>query len=123
MMFRFIRTILRLFVAALIIFFAFSMWKGGGEFRWFGEKLGEKADEIKLKKDEAVEKIKKLTGMGVPEKSQTFNKHHVKTDETSKKKTKETDPEVVGGGSDENKPSESLWDTIWKKMKALMQKA
>ncbi len=124
-MIRLIRGIIRLAVIALIIFFAVSIWKGGDEFRWFGQKLGEKADVIKGKKDEAAEKIKKFTDGGGGEKEGPGNlekgkkpvgKHKIVDREASK--TKEPDE---SGQEDGNKPSGGLWSTLLRKIKALVK--
>ncbi|MBF0558200.1 MAG: hypothetical protein HQL08_05420 [Nitrospirae bacterium] len=73
MMCKLIKRIICLLMLALIVFVVIAFWSGGEKFRWFGkktggivedtgEKLGNKADEIKGKKDQAEGVLKKLTG-------------------------------------------------------------
>lgn len=68
-----IRKIICLIIIAAILFTAITMWgKGGGKFRWLGEKtggfikkgankLGDKADEYKEKADVVQKKVKGWT--------------------------------------------------------------
>ncbi|MBF0507021.1 MAG: hypothetical protein HQL09_09315 [Nitrospirae bacterium] len=124
-MIRLIRGIIRLAIIVLIVFFAVSIWQGGGKFRWFGEKLGDKADVIKGKKDEAVQQIKKLTGSGGGETEEQgdlendkkpVGKHKIEAHDTAKTKS-----QGESGEEDGNKPSGGLWSSLLRKIKALVK--
>src|SRR5271169_6016009 len=101
-MFKLIRRIICLLVIAVIVFIVIALRSGGDKFRWFGEKtggvikessekLGQKADEIKGKKDEAFRSMDKFTGKD-KEKAQDA------PSETSNEK--ESKPENNGGKGD-----------------------
>jgi|SRR5208283_3682647 len=124
-MFKFIKRIICLLVIAGIVFFAIALRSGGEKFRWFGEKtgvaikessekLGERADEIKGKKDEAVRSIEKFTG-GV--------KEETKDRSAGASKEKERKPENGSAEEDGNKTAgnsqRTLWDRILEKIRAL----
>src|SRR5208283_3017072 len=98
-MFKLIRRIVCLLVIAAIVCFVIALQSGGEKFRWFGEKtggaikesskkLGERADEIKVKKDAAGKYLEKFTDIDKEEAKD-------KSSETSKEK--ESKPENTGG--------------------------
>ncbi len=74
-MFRLLFKVLGLFVLAVIIFLALSLWKGGDPFRWLGqqseragellkeksEELGKEADKLKEKVGAVQDTTKKVT--------------------------------------------------------------
>jgi len=98
---KFIKGIICLLIITAVVFFAIALWSGGEKFRWFGkktgsivedaaEKLGNKADEIKWKKDEAAGILKQLIGL-VPKKSQTETEMPSKKTSKHKKNGTESD--------------------------------
>lgn len=74
-MIKMIFKLIGLFLLALVIFLALSLWKGGDPFRWFGykseqageilkeksEDLGKEADRIKKRTDSVRDTTKKVT--------------------------------------------------------------
>lgn len=74
-MIKLIFKLIALFVLAILLFLALSIWKGGDPFRWLGHKseqagdvlkqkgedLGEKADKIKRRTDAVRDTTKKVT--------------------------------------------------------------
>lgn len=75
-MFKLIRRLIFLFIIAVIVFVAISLYSGGEKFRWLGkkveresERVGDKADKLKEKSETVMkgiektkEKVKDLTG-------------------------------------------------------------
>src|SRR5208283_2700317 len=123
-MFKFIKRIICLLVIAGIVFFAIALRSGGEKFRWFGEKtgvaiketgekLGERADEIKGKKDEAVRSIEKFTGR---------DKEETQHRPSETLKGKERKPENGSSEEDGNKTAgnslHTLWESILEKIRA-----
>src|SRR5208337_1736295 len=120
-----IKRVVCFLVTALIVFFAVALWSGGEKCRLFGEKtgsaiketgekLGERADEIKGKKDEAVRSIEKFTGR---------DKEETKDRSAGASKEKERKPENGSAEEDGNKTAgnsqRTLWDRILEKIRAL----
>ncbi len=124
-MFKLVKRAICLSVIAVIVFVVIALQSGGERFRWFGEKtggliketsekLGQEADELKGKKDEAVSTIEKITGRDKEEAQDTSY-------ETSKEK--ERKPETGGAQGEGNKTAgnsqHTLWDSILEKIRAL----
>jgi len=148
-MFKLIKRIICFSVIAVIVFFAIALRSGGEKFRWFGEKtggaitessekLGQKADEIKGKKDEAVRSIERFTGTDKDEAqrgSSELSKRIEKAAGRDKEEAQVTSPETSKGkerkpeqGSAEDVGNETTgnsqhtpWDTILKKIMALIK--
>ncbi|HWR58503.1 MAG TPA: hypothetical protein VN328_06415 [Thermodesulfovibrionales bacterium] len=67
-MIKMIMKLIFLFILAVVVFIALSVYSGGDKFRWFGtkvkqesEKVGEKADKIKKGSDTVMKGIEKTT--------------------------------------------------------------
>ncbi|MEW6571913.1 MAG: hypothetical protein AB1390_12215 [Nitrospirota bacterium] len=74
-MFKLIKRIIGLVIAAIIVLLSVSLWRGGEPFRWFGqksekagevlknrsEKIGEEADRIREKTESVADTTKKVT--------------------------------------------------------------
>lgn len=120
-MFRFIKRLIQLAVIGMVLFGAISLWKGGDEFRRFGETMGNKADEIREKRDEAAEKLKKITGgEGVKEETEESRPDKKNAGKSKVKKTKTEEPPEKREGDKHNLFAD-LWDVIMKKMKAMLK--
>jgi len=127
-MFKLIKRTICLLVIAVIVFFVIALRSGGEKFRWFGEKsggviketsekLGQKADELKGKKDEAVSTIEKITGRDKKD-----------TQDASSETSKEQERKPETGSAEENgnktagNSQHTLWDSIVEKIRALTKR-
>jgi hypothetical protein len=120
-----IKRIICLLVVGVSVFFALALWSGGEKFRWFGEKtggaikessekLGEKADEIKGKKDEAAKTMEKFTSIDKEEAK------HTSSDSSANKVKKPEDGSAEEGGNQTAVDSlRSFWKSVRKKISAL----
>lgn len=124
-MFKLIKRTICFLVIAVIVFFAIALWSGGEKFRLLGEKtagaiketsekLAERADEIKGKKDEAVRGIEKFTGR---DKEETQHRSS-ESSRVKEKKTENGNAEEDGSKTPGNS-QHTLWDIIMEKIRAL----
>ncbi len=146
----FIKKIICFLVIGVIVFILISLRSGGEKFRWFGEKtggaikessekLGERADEIKGKKDEAAKYLEKFSGVDKEEaqrKSSELSKRIEKSAGDDEEETQHTSPETskedmkepdAGSGKEAGSKTSgnsqhTLWDSILEKIRALIKK-
>ncbi|MBZ0156614.1 MAG: hypothetical protein K8I29_10470 [Alphaproteobacteria bacterium] len=135
-MFTLLRRILCLVIIGAFAFVAVALWSGGEKFRKIGretggavqkgsERLAEKADRIKEKKDATTSTIKKWTGKGSP--GQTEETPGGRDRAGQKKETKDTgvEDEKTPGKKDAEEEEKGffrgLMETAWGKIKKLVR--
>ncbi|MFO0754511.1 MAG: hypothetical protein U0411_14450 [Thermodesulfovibrionales bacterium] len=136
MMFTLVRRILCLVLIGALAFLIIALWTGGKEFRKLGretggairkgsERLAEKADRIKEKRDETTSAVKKWTGKKPPgdregapeEEGRTGRKKEAQGSGAEDEKASDADD----AGSAEKGFFRTLLETAWGKIKEFVR--